>query len=350
MTAKEFGELWIERLSAISGADSIARKLGWEKSGPYVFVIIIDFINVPILSTIAYMRGGAHPLLEYPTWVALPLLLLLFIYVTRIVRKRCRVARRSAGRRESADPLPIDSMRDLRLIFYVVLFTGYVFVLLLAGTDLLIAEGGLIISGIKYLLIVPLLYFVVLTDFGSAIIFTQIGIPVSIAEQDVELDFDDPKRLGGMDPVGTLMSAGVAGYYLGLSILTGAVGVQTLLGLVGPATESVEPITILAFVIAWVIGFIPGLIGIRTLHRHMRSKKETKIEELMDRIETLGVDNETFVYSEKETEIDHLKYLKENTKLQKVRETRTFPFNTYNLWESVTSALLPIGLQIITML
>jgi hypothetical protein len=349
-----YSPLWSTRLARVLYVNNILDRFGYAAFSPYAFVFLLLFLDVGVLSTIKYLfADGYHPLLENPFWWAAPIGLGFAIWSSRwLVRGHQSVVETYNIDEQFATPdVTPESFYELSRtrVKYVVfggllLFHSINYIVLSGWTDVTRIEGP-VIGFLKFGLIIPFGYFPLAAEFAGLVLAVVVIFPRYIVSNEFQLQFDDPLDTGGLEPVGNLIKRAAYIYAFGLILaLVFEFGSVLVSEFRNPATTTVQMKTA-EFVAAWLLGIGLILYGTFTLHSYMQKQKEQKIRELDRQLRELGSDDRGFP----ETEPDDTEYARfeyEYLRLQKVKDTSTFPFTPATEERLVVSALLPVALEL----
>lgn len=337
-------ELWIETIARKTGFEGLSRSLfGNPQASPYLFVIAVLVIDVPILSTITYLRGFIHPLLAFPIrWVFTPIGLLLAVWIAKRLRDEYVQAIENAGRYTGEGPRSSSFSPWVR---YGLLILGYVvyFGWLSTNPWELIAREGPIVGSLKWIVLIPVIYATLLIDACSLFVHNTFYIPGRLSRLGVELDFSDVLGLGGMYPAGKAMKRGAQLYFGGLAVWSIW---RFYWYFTTPEQESFSSFAdIVVFGLLWLTGVVVLASGIVSVHRFMRSRKDQAIAEIQSNIERLGEDDDSYFYTNPTSQDDKIEYIQQVHHLREVRETRTFPFRISIAWEMFGVLVFPVAIQ-----
>lgn len=343
--------LWVEEIPSRLGFNLICQKiLGDDRYAPYFFVLLIVFIDVPVLSTISYIIHDGqtvHPLIDYPWWGLVPLALVIGIFGMRRMRSIYTRAIKNTG--QITGKIKVSSPNRLRSIVFVVALILYFIIIIPDLPELLNAEGQ-IIGIIKWALIIPCIYVGLIVEFFVIYIHSLFFLPISITVQNIPLDFSDPTNLGGMGDVGDLIILSTIYYYLGLALWTGTTLIGPLTGIQGAVQSGPGIESIIFFILAWAVGGFLLLISLWVLHSHMYENKKNKLQEIKKRIQDSGTDDKFFPYTSPEENKEVIEYMQGYIDFRRIEDTKTYPIDIDKLWELFVSAALPILLQSISII
>lgn len=353
--------LWITRLARATGTDRLAGRFGRPDLGPYAFVSILLVVDGVVLSTVGHLVAGRpHPLLEDPFWYTAPVGLWFAIWSVRSLA-RTYVTISSTydfGRRFAAADVTAESFYDVRTtrikhgLFALLLAIHATNYVILGGWVQVARTAGPAIGFVKFGLIIPFGYFPVIAEAGGLVLASLVVVPRYVIAKEYRLQFDDPLDTGGLEPVGDLIKQSVYIYTFGLVLgllfeygpelytrYAGASGLDPALTSPPLALQTPE------FFALWGLGIALMLYAVLKLHAYMQRQKRRKIEALDARLRELGSDDRGFP----ETELDapeHPRVEFEYLRLQKVKDTSTFPFTPAAEERIVVSALAPVVLDV----
>lgn len=338
--------LWVEEMAYRLGFD---RVLGPEYA-PYLFVITVLFIDVPILSTLSYvLRPDVtyHAAVDFPLWPLIPIVLLTAVWGMRRIQSQYTRAVRTAGRRSERDAkrIKVATPTHFRTTLYVMVLILY----LIAWGPFFpeaIASEGPIVGSIKWLGLIPFFYLPIVVEFFVVYLHGLFFLPVTIYLSETPLDFADPEKLGGMGPVGTLIISATKIYYLVLILWTGMSFLRRLLAIQGATESGPEPVSMALFVVTWIMGGVLFLLAMFAVHLHMAQQRREKVTELTEGIRQAGTDEEMFPYAEPSDDKEVMEYVQQYMNLDRVESTHTYPADVSNLWELFGVAVLPVLLQV----
>lgn len=304
---------------------------------PYLFVLAVVILDVPILSTVSYLAHDVtfHPLIDLPAWPLIPLALVVGIFGMRRIRSNYGKAKDSAGKPdEGFDVSPPTQLRTGLYLAVVAIYLGYTLPYL---PEQLAIEGE-VVGIVKYLLIIPGVYFVVLTDFLTVYVQGLYFLPVAILREDVPLDFS--KKYGGMEDVGSLLITASVYYFATLALWT----TSTILN-----NPELQLKTFLLHSIMWGTGVVLFAVALGIVHHHMDQQKRAKITETTAEIESSGTDDDVFPYVSPDEQAETTEYMVLYVNLDRIEQTRTYPVNTDRLLELIGAILIPVLLQAVSL-
>jgi hypothetical protein len=350
MQGLESYSLWVEKAPSHLRVDSLCLRLfGNDKYAPYLFVIFVAIIDVPLLSTIGYIIHNGrtvHPLIDYGWWILVPIGLILGVHGINRIREKYSDATSNVGRTNSN--LQVPTAKYFRISIYILSLTAYG-IFIVPNLPQFLSTEGQVIGVIKWLFIIPFFYLPIISEFFVVYLHGLFFVSISISRQNVPLDFSDPSKLGGMGNVGDLIISSTSLYFVGLALWTGTTIIGPITGIratpTGPGTYSIG-----FFIISWTTGVFLFLLSLWIIHRHMYKKKQNEINEIVEEIRLSGYDDEVFPYTNPNDSSESLEYIQKYINLQRVEETKTYPINVNKIWEFSASAILPIFLQTISLL
>ncbi|MFB6194880.1 MAG: hypothetical protein ABEI80_01820 [Haloplanus sp.] len=346
---------WVERAARVVGFDHLASALfGDDRYAPYLFVSVATLVERPLPAAIKYaVEGMGSPLFrwwEWPgvLWWFVPVTLLVAVAFLRRLRSKYRHASRNVGR-ASGESQGIDPELPSRLQYGTLVLGLAIFAAWLSTVFGVMVVEGSPFNQIRWLLIIPLVYVPVATDLAAAYLHVQLVVPLRIRDAGVELDFADPRRLGGMYPVGQTMKFAAMAAFTALLVYT----IYWLVGFTVAAGTGIIPpadprrVTVV-FALAWILSVLVLVAGVFLVHQYMQSACEERINRILSRSREIGEDEEVFPYTLPSDDSERQAYVQEYVNLSVVERTRTVPFNVAVTWELVAGAFLPLVLQIVT--
>lgn len=85
----ELDPLFVEQLAAAFYFDTLSKRLfNTKQYSPYLFFLAVFILDVPILSTIRYLRTGFHPLVANPVIIIVPIGYIYGIWAVRRIRRQ----------------------------------------------------------------------------------------------------------------------------------------------------------------------------------------------------------------------------------------------------------------------
>lgn len=345
---------WVERSARGLGFDRLsASLLGEEDYGPYLYVVTVLFVDVPVLNTINYYRGYESLMAslwwEWPgaTWWLFAAMIVLSVFFLRTLRDRYERALDEVGRQGAGSHVDPSLSRRLQ---YGALLLGFVLlaVWLVTAVGSILEEVGLLVGAPKWLLVVPLVYLPIATDLTTAYLHVQLVLPRRVRSADVPLDFSDSRRLGGMYPLGRTMRFAAASTFLALTLYTvlWSVGLTVTPEMFPTATRTM---VVVFFGLAWTLAAGALVAGLYVTHRHMAAGRSAELDRIHGALRLLGDDDESIPYTAPRDEAEFRAYLREYVRLDRVERTRTVPVDVAVAWELVGVAVLPMALQVVTL-
>lgn len=342
----------VERLARLLGFEQLSVRLtGDERYAPYMFVGTVLLVDVPVLNTVNLTRGYpgsmGSPWWEWPgaVWWLIPVVVLLGVYLLRALRTRYQTAASAVG---SEDEPVFDTAMSSRLQYGMLIVGTVVFIVWLSSTlGFFYGRAGVLVGSVKWFLIVPLFYNPIATDLAAAYVHVQLILPLNIRRNRVDLDFSDPRRLGGLHPIGRTMRFAALAAFVALSLYSFLwfVGLATVLDPILPTTARTT--VVVFFVLTWTLASVLLISGLYLVHRHMRENRAERLEAIHGRLRRLGADDESVPYARPTTPDEFRSYVWDYLNLARVEQTRTVPLNVAVIWELLAAALFPVGLQLL---
>lgn len=345
---------WVERLARVTKFDSLAATLvDDERYGPYLFLLAVLLLDVPVLSTIAYVRQGTFPVDAWWQWPGVlwwfnPVLIVLVLFFLRTLSDKSHRAVRETGR-------DVDDGRGVnpwlpRWLQNGALLLGIAIYGVWFSTTVgpIVGRTWPVIAGIKWLVIIPFVYYTLATDLVALYLHVLIVLPLRIRRSEVPLDFSDPRGLGGFHPIGSLMRFAAVSSFVALSLFT----LVWSFVFVVPEwrfTPQSQMIASVFFGLAWSLATLLLVAGVYLVHRHMAACRQEHLDRIHREIRLMGKDGETLPYTNPRGDAEFRRYLQEYVNLDRVERTRTVPFRVSVAWELVGTALLPVVLQILSL-
>jgi type III secretory pathway component EscU len=247
----------------------------------------------------------------------------------------------------TSDPERFDSLVPwkLQLGLYAVFFLNavqqYVFS---QGIDHVLQVGGFP-ELFAVLVILPLGYGVIISEFLSTYAGILLFFPRKIRKTDFKINFLDPEGLGGLRPVGELMKS--AYYFLMVGLIAAAVMLYApsiIDSLSGSQYGAVGPVQEVLFTAAWILAI--GLMGygLAQIHWFMKRTKRKELTRLDKKAREI-VDKP---FEMKEFEIsDREKYDEIRMRMDYINSTREYP-TTFTMWVQLSiGVILPKAVQLL---
>lgn len=371
--------LWVERIATWLGIDRVTDS---PRLSPYLFILGVYLLDIPVLSTIGYLTNPTHPLVFTNNPVGslgLPIGLVFGVWATRRLR---RAYGRAVDGLTGPSSLPDQYRRRLSPIGTAITGFGttrdpdeptaaYVEELVSDRFKLLILVGmwllygahlylnptspeavydvaGPVIATIKVWAIIPLGYFVLAVDFIGTYAGVILLLPLKIREIGL-MDFRDPLGYGQLKPVGDLIRSATIFYFIGLSVYAIWITSGELLG----ATAAVSVSTVITTVIVGgsVLGVVLFFLPIISLHGYMKSAKHEKIQEIAAEIRESGPTDDPEIFPETKLPEDAdqgIEYTQLFIDMTVVENTREYPIDVSHLQEILLAAVIPYIAHITT--
>lgn len=348
MVSTEPYPLWTERISRRLRFDYVSSCFFDDEScAPYLFLLTAVFLDVPILSTISFLvHDGetAHPLLHYPWWFLVPLGLIGGVVGIRRIRSKFDRAVENAG--QDGGKINVSTPNRLRLGLFVLALVLYYGIIVQDLPQLFLSEGK-IVGAIKWLVLIPFVYIVVIVELFAVYLHGVLFLPLALDRQDVPLDFSDPKKVGGMEPVGSVLLSATNFYFLGLTFWTGTTVFGPLTGINGAIKPSPGMESIVFFTIAWGTGVFLFLFSIHTVGKHIRRRKETEIRKTIREIQGWRHRPPAFTKNCFGDEEGTAEYVRLYLYLDWIEQTETYPIDVERIWTLFGTVVFPVSLKLL---
>jgi len=273
---------WLDQVASLVGFRRLADRLPFDISPSMTAVLTGVVIDVFVLQPYQYLVGKTPTIVENPFWILTPLTILTVVYLTRSLHRRyeqalkdMRIEERTANYSQFQTLVPDRFRWACFLVFIGIIFVNLLFFITI---PVVLKDGG-IPALFGNVVLVPFVYVPVATDAIATYLGIQLVLPRRVENSDIELDFLDPERLGGLRPVGELIKHSyyyTAGAIIGFAVFIYAPTLFDSLSQPIPPTA----ITNLLFTAAWLIA--AGVLGhsLYIFHRFMHTQKREKLLEL----------------------------------------------------------------------
>jgi len=348
---RTYGEtLWIEcatkRLNdAILPNIPISKK--WIPS-PYIYLGLLIFLDAVVLNFIQYMRFGTAVLIDNPSWILLPLTVVLGLFANRYMRDRyaeaieeIQIDRRVDGTTEGFDRLvPADFKRNIFFLFLTVYYT-YLFV---SGRIFTIVTYEGMTGLIGWLLIGPIGYGLILIETAIMYFSLHFFLPRRFNKYDVKIDFFDTQNLGGLQPVGEILKNSYYLFNTAVILFTVMLYAPFLLSRYLYTPYNPPDILVVSVVfILWGVGVLSIGYSFWKLHQYMRNARRNFLSEFDKRLDHM-ISNRYEV----DPKDDEMRQWFERRKhiIEEARQTREFPAHRLVGIKMLLSAIFPILIEI----
>lgn len=359
--------LWVETAANRLRFEAVARKLGGRSGdGPYVLVLAVVLVHIPLLSLLGFWTTGTlsmaeNPgeLFQLPAWIAVVWILLktkrtysnavedlpesfdedvqnldIESPLTARLLSVVGVPERPSGKRDAR----LEEIAPDRLK-YGVLLGGWV----LYGSQLVTNPGGLVgpvidltgpvVAGVRFLVIIPFVFYPLGAELLAVIVGALLLLPFKIRRARL-VDFSDPKGFGGLVSTGKLFKSVAVSYFVLLALFT-------LFETVAVGTEPTQLLSS-AFIVggvgAGLVFFFAPMVWMRS---YISAAKEAKIRTLSEATRSVGSTDELLPYAEPESSADTNRYVFNHIRMQRVEATKEFPVNIGMVYEVLVALVLP---------
>lgn len=357
--------LWIERYAEASGCTWLAGRLFGDadggdlarRRGPYLFVLAVWLVVAIGFPTVTFLRRGRFPVLETPgNLFLLPVGLVVVFVILRLrdrhalvvdrlpdpiasgeVEHSCRTRRLLGALGWPAPETAIDEVVPSRtkrglLVLGLGLHASWFFV----DPDPMshfIAVHGWAISLVFFLLIVPLVSYVIGMELASLYIGALLLLPLKVTVTR-RIDFTDPMRFGGLRPLGTLLRDAT----VSLLVLVALFGVFEV---VAAGTDPLDPYSRIILFGGMAFAAAAFFVPVYWLHKFMRTSKEARIAAIIEEVRESGPDDHAFPDTRPIDPTDYDEYTSQFIRLTWVENTREFPVDFSLVLEFVLVLVLP---------
>lgn len=367
-------QLWIERVSTALRFDELGSAL-FDRSGlgPYLFILVIMFVDIPILSTLRYLETGYHPFLANPGVILIPIGLLYGIWGARRLRNQFEEAVEESVIKDGVtDRFPKTLSVPWRWLLRLgthhgdtevgreqleeIISLRFKVLLLLVGwgihlswillnpnaLPLIIDVEGPVIGPIKFFFIIPLFYYPIGVEFIATYIGIIILLPLKIRSTGL-INFQDPLDFGGLQPIGDLIQSATLYYFLGATAYILLSALPTLVGK-APVDPVIGIVTTTIIFGSIILGISLFFFPIFIIHKHMKTSKHQKLRIIAREVEEYGGDDDTMMFPETpapNSADDAHFYTHHFIKIMKVKDTREFPIDVSHIREIIIAAFIP---------
>ncbi len=231
------------------------------------------------------------------------------------------------------------------LVLVGVAFTTYNAVAILTLPELYAVGGPERV--LRFAVILPLGYVPVFATFLATYLSVEVLLPWRLLRSEVDLDFLDPEKLGGMRPFGELVK--FAYYYLMLGLVGYAVALYGPFLLSGvfayTALERPGAVANLGFTAVWAAAVVTMGWGIYALHRYMNREKREQLHRL-DRRAREHIDDPWRIENVDIAE-PPAEYERYRTQVEYITSTKEYPA-TFTMWSQIAVGIVaPKALQVV---
>lgn len=359
-------DLWIERAAARLGFDRLAKGIGLPGKGPYLLILAVVVVHVPVLSVIGWTQTGTlsmavnrGELLVLPAWPAV-------VWIMRRTKRRYAqavadlpdlvdddidpVSGRGTLPASLLDALGIPanprSKADANLeeiaphrLKVGILLPG----LALYGTQLLLDPATLVgpiteLAGpfaatVRFYLIIPFVLYPIGAEFIALVLGAVVLLPLKIRRARI-VDFSDPHGFAGLAPAGELFKSVTVSYFVLLTLFTTFLTVAE-----GTSpTELFSSVLVLGGLGLGLVLFIAPLLWMK---QYLRAAKRAKIDVIVEGTRRIGSTDEILPYVEPETGDDATQYVYNHIRMSRIEMARDIPVDTGALREVLFALVLP---------
>lgn len=365
--------LWIERIAETLHFDSLAgRILNRPDLAPYLLFATVYAIDIPVLSSVQYLRFGYHPFIANPSNILVPVGLAFAIWASRSLRSGYETAIQELNDNEGVEQFKQELGIIERVSTLVSAETSTAYreanirklvsnrlkiVLLLIGwafhaswlffnpeaMEYVFSFGGPVIGIIKFFGIIPFFYYIIGVDFASVYLGILLLLPLKLRISG-EINFQDPLGYGHLKPIGDLIKSGTLYYFLAVGAYIIFMGVTAFLARRGAQLADVTRINTFGIAVTIVIGIVLFVLPILVIHGHMKHAKHAKIQQLAKEVEDRGPKDDGMMFPETsipESVDEGHEYIQYFIKISKVENTHEYPVDVTHLQELVLAAFVP---------
>lgn len=352
-------EFLIERVSRTLKFEDFGRSLtGKRNLGTYFFLWTTLAANLFGLSLITYLQYGWNPLTKDAI-----VRILIVVFITAVIWGRNSLEDKYIEIVGTSDVMKGSELRSKKIIsneteyailsVLALLALTYIafdaseilrnpFLLGYPSTRSVLCQG-VIAGSIRYLIWI-LVYVPILTGFFATFIGINVRFPLGIRNTDLNLDFSDHWRRGGMKPIGELMLHSSQVYFLVLTVGTFIPIIITLQGI--PAQVGVGTITVTSG--AWVLGLLFFFVPQIVIKNRVRKEKEKKIKELRELMEAEGKTPDGFIDAEPTDTEEAIKYIHRYVQFDHAHKMKEYPFDIGTFTDMIKVGLIPLVIQLFT--
>ncbi|WP_435185043.1 hypothetical protein [Halobellus sp. EA9] len=341
--------LLIERIARWLGFERLSEWLPGDIYPPYLYVVFFVLFDAGVLNVYKHLTGGTHALLVSPSWISIPLGLLLGVFGIRYMSEQyrrtvrdLRIDDRLGAEHRAAfeETVPI----RVELAVFGIAVGLYFANFLATGFGTIAAYEGVVVAIASYLFLQPFVYLPIVVEFGLVYFSVHVLLPRRIETAGLGLFFYDPRNMGGFGSVGELLKRSYYLFTAGLLLYFFSKYGPWLLSQIGPVPYPEPGVsTAVFFSVAWLVGCLSIAYSMLSLHRIMSEEKETKIRELEDEMRDI-IENPYDINASSVTDESELEDV--TRRLEQVRSTRVYPA-TFTMWSQIgISVLLPQVLQV----
>lgn len=341
--------IWLDDVANTIGFGKIASKVPVNVAPSTLLIGCGLFVDTILTEGYKELTGGTATVFENPFWLAIPITIVAGVYINRDLNRRYQEAlRRMQIHQRVADPARFHNLVSGRARWALFVFSAGIIILnstFFVTIPVILADNG-IIGLVGNFVIVPFIYTPVVIDFVATYLGIQLILPRRLYHSELELDFLDPERLGGLRPVGELVKHSY--YYTVFGIVAFALftyGPQVF-GELFYSPVQPGPVINGLFTTAWLAGALVMAYGLWVFHRFMRREKKAKLHEL--NIEYREIVEEPWDITNRrlpESELDHLEDLER--RMENITSTKEYPA-TFAMWtQLLIGIILPKGVQLL---
>lgn len=333
-------ELWVDKISRLLGFEFIYQKLNLprkaKENAPYLYLAF--FISVYTIIEAFSPSTDDYTFFELFYWILLLCVGLFFgVWAIKYLSSRYRKLKSKLGIGQ------IKWFRNIRgIVFSIALILLIGYILIMSGV--IPTLGGEYIEPAIWSYTVPdlFIYFFyafiflpIVAEFIALILNIHLFLPLQVRREDIGLDFSDIKRVGGMELFGNIILRSIQIYYIGLTI-------YTIEQFVMRREIWVELGTCYLFGGGWFLGLILFFIPMLWIHKHMKEKKEEKLDDLDQKIRKNGSEDGGRLEVNPQKKEEMLGYVFNYLEHEHLYNISEYPLNFDRTISLASSAFIPL--------
>ncbi|MEZ3145728.1 hypothetical protein [Halobaculum sp. MBLA0143] len=209
--------------------------------------------------------------------------------------------------------------------------------------EIVTVEGSAVALTGTFLLF-PLVYTPLIVDVAVLCLGISLFLPRRIVRADPSLFYHDPRNLGGLGSVGTVLRRSYLLYTVGLLAYVGVLYSRFLFTSIPTPYPPPGPLLTLLFSVLWGVGAAVVGYSVYRIHTFMKADKEHRLDEL-EAAARRRVESSGDTYTEPELSPEESATLQR--RIDRVKNTRTYPFGAAASLRIGLGVLLPQALKLV---
>jgi len=329
-------ELWIEKLSKITGFEKLGKKLtGKSGFGPYVyFFILFSFTHVLWTTSIYYKQNELYP----GNFLTILIIvgLAFGIWSMRRLRDKYKETVEKMGLTRFNGSFNCMASRNVKISFFILAVLIFSIYQIFHFHENIPRSPYIMI--IIFFVLMQIYTVPIIAEFTSIIYAIHITLPNKLSKIKIDFNCSDPSGKMGAEPIGDLILLSSKIYFVGISLFT----LNLLQAVFIHPYIEVGLLSYIFIFSGWIFGFVLFFVPQMKIHKLLKEQKREKIREIYKGLEVIRIDEEEKADAPLHNLNNILRYVYTYLKLDMINKQSEYPFDFEKFQSLLSIAIIPL--------